>query len=108
MSKPICVVVGVGPGKGAYLARRFAAEGHGVALVALVAFVARTTELTSLLAKELPGSRAYECDVADEASVERTFAAVAAEMGAAEVLVYNAGSGVGGNVCDRRGSTWQS
>jgi NAD(P)-dependent dehydrogenase (short-subunit alcohol dehydrogenase family) len=94
MSKPICAVVGVGPGNGASLARRFAAEGYGVALLA------RTTDLTSQLAKELPDARAYACDVADEASVEHTFAAVAAEMGAAEVLVYNAGSGVWGNVED--------
>ncbi len=34
MSKPVCVVIGVGPGNGAALARRFAAEGYAVALLA--------------------------------------------------------------------------
>ena len=34
MEKPICAVVGVGPGNGAALARRFAAGGYAVALMA--------------------------------------------------------------------------
>jgi NAD(P)-dependent dehydrogenase (short-subunit alcohol dehydrogenase family) len=92
MSKPVCVVVGVGPGNGAALARRFHAEGYAVALLA------RSTELTSELAKELVGARAYPCDVADEASVDRTFSTIAAEMGPIEVLLYNAGSGVWGTI----------
>ena len=36
--------------------------------------------------------------MADQASVERTFSAIAAEMGPVEVLVYNAGSGVWGTI----------
>jgi NAD(P)-dependent dehydrogenase (short-subunit alcohol dehydrogenase family) len=92
MGKSVCVVVGVGPGNGAALARRFHAEGHQVALLA------RSTEFTETLARELDGARAYACDVADEASVERTFAAIATEMGPVEVLLYNAGSGVWGNI----------
>ena len=39
--KPVCVVVGVGPGNGSAFARRFAAEGYAVALLA------RSTGLTS-------------------------------------------------------------
>jgi NAD(P)-dependent dehydrogenase (short-subunit alcohol dehydrogenase family) len=94
MKKPVCAVVGVGPGNGAALARRFHADGYAVALLA------RSAELTAALAKELPGSCAYACDVADEASVEHTFAAIAAELGPVEVLVYNAGSGVWGTIED--------
>jgi NAD(P)-dependent dehydrogenase (short-subunit alcohol dehydrogenase family) len=92
MSKPVCVVVGVGPGNGAALARRFHAEGYAVALLA------RSTELSSELAKELGGSRAFACDVTDQASVERTFSTIAEEMGPVEVLLYNAGSGVWGTI----------
>jgi NAD(P)-dependent dehydrogenase (short-subunit alcohol dehydrogenase family) len=92
MSKPVCVVVGVGPGNGAALARRFHAAGYAVALLA------RSTELTTALARELDGARAYACDVGDEASVTRVFAALATEMGPVEVLVYNAGSGVWGTI----------
>jgi len=94
MSKPVCAVVGVGPGNGAALARRFHAEGFRVALLA------RSSDFTSALARELDGSRAYACDVADEASVERAFAAIASELGPVEVLLYNAGSGVWGNIED--------
>lgn len=92
MSKPVCAVVGVGPGNGAALARRFHAEGYAVALLA------RSTELSAQLAKQLAGARAFACDVADEASVERAFSAIAAEMGPVEVLVYNAGSGSWGTI----------
>ena len=94
MAKPVCVVVGVGPGNGAAFARRFHNEGYAVAMLA------RSTELIEALARELPGSRAYSCDVSDEASVERAFSAIAAEMGAAEVMMYNAGSGVWGTIED--------
>ena len=94
MAKPVCVVVGVGPGNGAALARRFHVEGYAVALLA------RSTELSEALAKELAGARAYSCDVTDEASVERTFSAIATELGAVEALIYNAGSGVWGTIED--------
>ena len=90
--KGVCAVVGVGPGNGAALARRFAAEGYAVALLA------RGTELTGALAKELPGARAYACDVADAGSVERAFAALRRELGEVDALVYNAGSGTWGTI----------
>lgn len=88
----VCGVVGVGPGNGAALARRFAAEGFAVALLA------RSTELTSALAKELPGSRAFTCDVSSEASVVGAFAAIRKELGEVDTLVYNAGSGTWGTI----------
>lgn len=100
MSKPdrpeslVCAVVGVGPGNGAALARRFAAEGYAVALLA------RSTELTEKLAKELPLSRAYACDVGDGASVEKAFASIRDDLGEVDVVVYNAGSGVWGTIDD--------
>jgi len=88
----VCAVVGVGPGNGAAFARRFAREGCDLALLA------RGTEFTSALARELPGARAYACDVGDADSVARTFAAIRAEQGEVAILVYNAGSGVFGTV----------
>jgi NAD(P)-dependent dehydrogenase (short-subunit alcohol dehydrogenase family) len=90
--RPVCVVVGVGPGNGAAIARRFAAERYAVALLA------RRTEFTQKLASELEGARSYACDASDGASVERAFAAIQRDLGDAGVLVYNAGSGVWGNV----------
>jgi NAD(P)-dependent dehydrogenase (short-subunit alcohol dehydrogenase family) len=92
VDRKVCAVVGVGPGNGAAFAKRFAAEGYAVALLA------RRNELTQKLSSSLPGSRAYACDVADQGSVEKTFAAIRGELGDVDVLIYNAGSGVWGTV----------
>lgn len=90
--KKVCVVVGVGVGNGAALARRFAADGYAVALLA------RSKKVTSELEEELPDARAYVCDVSDAASIAKTFASIRSEMGEVEVVAYNAGSGVFGGL----------
>jgi NAD(P)-dependent dehydrogenase (short-subunit alcohol dehydrogenase family) len=100
--KRVCAVVGVGPGNGAALARRFAAEGYAVALMA------RGTELTTALAKELPGARAFACDVADAGSVEKAFAAVRQELGEVDALVYNAGAGSWGTIEDATAADFEA
>ena len=92
MNKPVCAVVGIGPGNGAALARRFAAEGYAVALLA------RSVALSATLAAELVDSRAYACDVADAASVKTVFASIRSELGDVDVLVFNAGGGTWGSV----------
>jgi len=86
------VVVGVGPGNGAAFAERFAKEGYAVALLA------RSTSFIDDLAARLPGARAYPCNVSDGASVQIAFDAIKNDLGDADVLVYNAGSGVWGSV----------
>jgi NAD(P)-dependent dehydrogenase (short-subunit alcohol dehydrogenase family) len=90
----VCAVVGVGPGNGEALARRFSPDGYAVALMA------RSTELSAKLAAELPNARPYACDVADEASVADAFSRTRAELGEVDVLVFNAGSGVWGSIED--------
>jgi NAD(P)-dependent dehydrogenase (short-subunit alcohol dehydrogenase family) len=92
--KPLCAVVGVGPGNGAAFARRFAKEGYAVALLA------RGTGFSAELAAALPDARAFECDVSDAASVERAFVSIREQMGETAVVVYNAGSGVWGTIED--------
>jgi len=89
---PVCAVVGVGPGNGEALARRFAADGYALALMA------RRADLTTKLAAELKRAKSYACDVADAASVEAAFAAARADLGDVDALIYNAGSGVWGHV----------
>jgi NAD(P)-dependent dehydrogenase (short-subunit alcohol dehydrogenase family) len=59
MRKPLCAVVGVGEGNGASLARAFARTGMAVALLA------RRTDFTRDLARELSDARPYACDVSD-------------------------------------------
>jgi NAD(P)-dependent dehydrogenase (short-subunit alcohol dehydrogenase family) len=92
MSKPVCAVVGVGPGNGAALARRFADEGYAVALLA------RSIGFSEELAGELGDARAYACDVSNPIAIEQAFAAIRQDLGEVEALVYNAGSGVWGTV----------
>jgi NAD(P)-dependent dehydrogenase (short-subunit alcohol dehydrogenase family) len=92
MTNRVCVVIGVGPGNGAALGRRFAAEGYAVALLA------RTLETSGPLAATLTEARAYACDVTDAESLAATFDAIEKEMGPVHTLVYNAGSGTWGNV----------
>jgi NAD(P)-dependent dehydrogenase (short-subunit alcohol dehydrogenase family) len=79
--------VGVGPGNGAALARRFSADGYAVALLA------RSTTTSQSLASELAVSRAYACDVGDGDAVQRTFDAIRTDLGEPEVVVFNAGPG---------------
>ena len=94
MKKPVCAGVGIGPRNGASFARRFGREGYAVALLS------RKTELSSAIAAELESAKAYACDVTDPAAVESAFAAVREDLGEIDVLVYNAGSGVWGNIDD--------
>ena len=93
-TKKVCVIVGVGPGNGAALDRRFSKEGYAVALLA------RTGGTSEQLAASLPDARAYACDVTDVASVGAAFDALERELGPAHTLVYNAGSGVWGTIED--------
>ncbi len=84
----VCVITGVGPGTGAALARRFAAAGYRVAMLA------RSTDTLGRLEAELPDARGYACDVADAGAVHDAFARIRGELGAPAVLLHNAGSGV--------------
>jgi NADP-dependent 3-hydroxy acid dehydrogenase YdfG len=90
--RPVCVVAGVGPGNGEAFARRFAAGGYAAALLA------RRKDRIKTLAAELPNARAFACEVTAAASVESAFAAIAAELGPVELLIYNTGKGVWGDV----------
>ena len=54
---PVCLVTGVGPETGAAVVRRFSAGGYRVAMLA------RSADRLAALEAELPGSRAFTCDV---------------------------------------------
>jgi NAD(P)-dependent dehydrogenase (short-subunit alcohol dehydrogenase family) len=86
--KPVAVVAGAGPGNGAALARRFAAAGYAIGLLA------RSRDTLDGLEQEIEGARGYECDVGSQDSVARAFAAIRSDLGDVNVLLYNAGSGV--------------
>jgi NAD(P)-dependent dehydrogenase (short-subunit alcohol dehydrogenase family) len=93
--KPVCVVVGVGPGIGASLARRFHAEGY------LVVLLARTRKNSEPLLKELDAdAKAMNCDVSDGADVAKVFLGIEKDVGPIAVVAFNAGSGVWGTIDD--------
>jgi NAD(P)-dependent dehydrogenase (short-subunit alcohol dehydrogenase family) len=93
MTKPVAVVVGVGPGLGSAVARRFAAAGLAVAMAR------RRAEELAGLAAEI-GGKAYGCDATEQASVEALFAAVDQDLGRPQVVVYNAGAYKPGGILD--------
>jgi NAD(P)-dependent dehydrogenase (short-subunit alcohol dehydrogenase family) len=93
--KPAAVVVGVGPGTGAALARRFASE-YAVALIA------RNGDYLQDLGAEIRqgGAVALEApaDIGDAAQTRAAFASIREKLGDPEVLLYNAGSGTWGTI----------
>lgn len=91
MAATVCLVTGVGPGTGAALARRFARGGHRVAMLA------RDPGRLATLEREIPGSRAFPCDVADARALDAACARVAAELGPPEVVIHNAVGGAFGD-----------
>ena len=77
------LIVGVGVGLSASLARLFAREGIGVSLAA------RSIEKLGALCSET-GARAYACNATDPDEVERLFGLVERESATPDVVVYNA------------------
>jgi NAD(P)-dependent dehydrogenase (short-subunit alcohol dehydrogenase family) len=83
----VAVIMGVGPGLGAALGRRFSGEGMKVVLVS------RNEENLRVIAASIDGAIALSADVKSETEVEKLIAKVESEIGSISVLVYNPGSG---------------
>jgi NAD(P)-dependent dehydrogenase (short-subunit alcohol dehydrogenase family) len=98
MSDRVAAVLGVGPGLGAVVARRFAGEGFGVALMA------RKEESVADVREEIEGgggtALSVSADATDPDSVARAFERVRGELGDPEVFVYNAGAFQMGGILD--------
>jgi NAD(P)-dependent dehydrogenase (short-subunit alcohol dehydrogenase family) len=96
-AKPVAVIIGVGPGLGASLARRFA-EKYAVAINA------RTPEFLHTLASDIHerGGVALEvqANIANVDEARRAFDLIRKELGEPQVLLYNAAAGPLGNVND--------
>jgi NAD(P)-dependent dehydrogenase (short-subunit alcohol dehydrogenase family) len=96
-SKPVAVVIGVGPGLGAALVRRFAAT-------YAVAMLARNADYLKAFAREIRQSGAtvldLSCDVSDPTQITEAFRAIRKDLGEPEVLLYNAGTGTFGTITE--------
>ncbi|KIX00171.1 uncharacterized protein Z518_10308 [Rhinocladiella mackenziei CBS 650.93] len=90
--KSVIAVVGAGPGIGEAVARRFAAEGFVVALLA------RTKDKLQKMARGIDTdygkgtAHYYITDLREEQSVLSSFGQIRTELGPVSVLVYNAGA----------------
>ncbi|ABS65246.1 short-chain dehydrogenase/reductase SDR [Parvibaculum lavamentivorans DS-1] len=91
MAKPVAMITGVGPGTGSALARRFAAGGYAVAMLA------RDKERLAALEAELPDAKAFVCDVSKEEEIAAAVKQVRETMGAPEVFIHNAVGGTWGS-----------
>ena len=89
---PVCVVAGVGPGIGAAYVRTFVEAGYAVAMLS------RRAEPLSALADTIEGAHGFNCDLTDAASIATVFDAIEAQLGKVEVLLFNAGKGVWGDI----------
>lgn len=79
---PVCVIVGVGPGTGAALVRRFASEYR-------VAMIARSADRLESLAAEVEGAFAYPCDIADGDAFVATLRQIRDDLGSPVVAIHN-------------------
>lgn len=96
MTKPVCLVTGVGPehGTGAEISRRFVEGGYRVAMLA------RDAERLADLQGKIEGTRAYPCDVSDLDALVATIARVRDEMGAPTIVAHNALRSVRGSILE--------
>ena len=92
MSGPVCAIVGAGPGNGAAFARRFSSGGQQVALCA------RSLAALEKLSTEIPNSRPYRYDASCPDAPADVFARIRDDLGPITTLIYNAGSGVFGDI----------
>jgi NAD(P)-dependent dehydrogenase (short-subunit alcohol dehydrogenase family) len=94
----VAAILGVGPGLGVAVARRFAREGFAVALMA------RNEDGLSGIRQEIEedggAAPSISADATDPASVEVAFGRVRDEVGDPEVFVYNAGAFQMGSVLE--------
>ena len=90
----VALVAGVGRGTGGAVARRFAAGGYKVALVA------RSLPRLKEFEAELPGSLALDCDITDPAALDDMLARCRSDLGEPDVVIHNAARGVWGSFLD--------
>jgi NADP-dependent 3-hydroxy acid dehydrogenase YdfG len=88
MGNPVIIIVGAGPGVGAATARRFAAAGYDIGLIA------RNPERLKALAESLSKGGAQvgwaSAEVSDEAALGDVLRRMTKQTGRLDVLLYNA------------------
>jgi NAD(P)-dependent dehydrogenase (short-subunit alcohol dehydrogenase family) len=103
--RKVATVIGVGPGLGAALARRFAAD-YAVALVA------RNAEKLIELAREISAaggtSFVVPADVSKEQEIVGVFERIRRELGETDILLYDAAMRPFGTLMETKPSTFEN
>jgi NAD(P)-dependent dehydrogenase (short-subunit alcohol dehydrogenase family) len=92
--KPVCLVIGAGAGIGGTVARRFAREGYHACLC-------RRTDsegldrLVEAIESDGGSATGYLLDAVAPGSIEERVAAIEADVGPIEVVIYNLGAQIG-------------
>ena len=102
MSKPVCMIIGVGPGNGVSFAKKFSSEGYQVAMCS------RNLEFLDMTAREMKDAHTFRYDVLDLHTPESIITEVGEKLGPVDVLIYNAGAGQFANIDDSTVETFQS
>lgn len=92
--KPVCMVIGAGAGIGGHVAKRFAREGYH-AVLCRRSDQAGLERSVAAIQKDDGSASGFLLNAAQEGSLETRIAAVEAEIGPIEVLVFNLGAQIG-------------
>lgn len=95
MTDPIALITGASAGLGVEFARQLSATGARLVLVA------RRKDRLEALAEELGNARAVEADLSKPGAAERLMAELAAQDEHVDLLVNNAGFGLGGRFAEQ-------
>lgn len=92
--KPVCLVIGAGAGIGSHVARRFAREGYHSCLVRR-SDEAGLKETVASIEKEGGSASGFLLNAIEDNTIEERVAAIEADIGPVEVVVYNLGAQIG-------------
>lgn len=92
MHRPVCVILGAGPGNGKAFGKKFSAMGFEVALCS------RNVEKLESLSKDIENSQVFEYDATSDESGRKVLRMIKERIGPVNVLIYNAGAGQFANI----------
>lgn len=92
MSKPVCVILGAGPGNGRAFGKKFSSEGYEVALCS------RNLEKLERISGEIGNPHIFQYDATDSDGAVKTLRMIRERLGPVRVLIYNAGAGQFANI----------
>jgi len=90
MPRPVCTIIGAGEGLGQALAARFAREGFDIALVSRTEAGSAAALAAASAAGNAASVRYFAADAMRPETIEHAIARISDEMGAIELLIYNA------------------